>query len=207
MSIGKRIRESRKNCGMTLEEVAARVGVSRQTMSRYETGAIGNIPSDSIEAVAAALGVTPGYLMGWEPDKMAMPDNILPMPELYSVPRVGAIACGTPILAEENIETYDQIPAFVQCDFTLLCKGDSMINARIFDGDIVCIRQQPEVENGEIAAVLIGEEATLKRVRLQGDSIILWPENPEYEPQVFSGEDMEKVKILGKATHFISAVR
>lgn len=124
------------------------------------------------------------------------------------VPRVGAIACGEPILADQNIEGYDQVPAWTHCDFTLVCKGDSMIGARIFDGDIVCIRSQPEVESGEIAAVQVGEdEATLKRVKIYPDHIVLEPENPNYRPMTFWDEEMAKVKILGKATHFISEVR
>ena len=123
-------------------------------------------------------------------------------------PRLGHVACGQPILAEQNIETYDLVPSDIKCDFTLVCKGDSMINARIFDGDIVCIRQQPQVENGEIAAVMVGnEEATLKRVRLFEDHISLEPENPMHKPLVLWGEDMNKVRIIGKATHFISNVR
>lgn len=134
--------------------------------------------------------------------------NITPMPKTYSVPRLGVIACGEPILAEQNIECYDAVPDYIKCDFTLVCKGDSMINARIFDGDIVCVKQQSIVESGAIAAVLIGDdEATLKRVHLYEDHIVLEPENPMYKPLVFWGEDMNNVRILGKATHFISVVR
>lgn len=137
-------------------------------------------------------------------------DNIIPMPNMRQVPRLGAIACGTPILAEQNIEGYDQVPDWVKCDFTLMCKGDSMINARIHDGDVVCIKSQPEVENGQIAAVLVdGEfdsEATLKRVRFDKDGITLWPENPAYSPSHFWGKDAERVRILGLATHFISKI-
>ena len=114
---------------------------------------------------------------------------------------------GDSLLAQQNIEGYDNVPEYVKCDFTLVCRGDSMINARIFDGDIVCIREQPEVENGEIAAVLIdSEEATLKRVKIFDDHIVLEPENPMYKPLVFWGEEMNSVRILGKATHFISRV-
>lgn len=134
--------------------------------------------------------------------------GLRPMPEFVKRPRLGAIACGAPILAEENIEGYDDVPAWIKCDFTLLCKGDSMINARIFDGDVVCIKMQPTVESGEIAAVMVGDdEATLKRVRLFEDHISLEAENPMYKPLTFWGEDMNQVHIIGKATHFISAVR
>ena len=133
--------------------------------------------------------------------------NIIPMPEMRKIPLVGSIACGEPILAEENIEEYIVMPKEIPADFALTCKGDSMINARIFDGDIVYIRQQPTVENGEIAAVLIDGEATLKRFKRLPDRIILEPENPLYDPLVYRNEEMAKVRILGKAVAFTSAVR
>lgn len=163
-----------------------------------------------LEAIADTFNVNMDTLLGKAtlPSNSPLPSNLRPMLKTHKVPRLGRIACGTPILAEQNIETYDSVPEYVQCDFTLVCKGDSMINARIFDGDIVCIRQQPQVENGEIAAVMVGnEEATLKRVKLFEDHISLEPENPMHKPLVLWGEDMNKVTIIGKATHFISNVR
>ena len=130
------------------------------------------------------------------------------MPSTYKAPRLGRIACGDPILAEENIETYDDVPSYIKCDFTLVCRGDSMINARIYDGDIVCIKAGAEIKSGDIAAVLVdGDEATLKRVRLFDDHIILEPENPNYRPLSFWEEEMNRVRLIGKATHFISTVR
>ena len=137
--------------------------------------------------------------------------NVSPMPGTRQVPRLGAIACGEPILTEQNIEGYDLVPNYVKCDFTLVCKGKSMTGARIYDGDVVCIRQQPEVENGQIAAVLINdgehEGATLKRVRYTGGGIALMPENSDFEPMFFTGDDVNKVQILGLATHFISVIK
>ena len=132
------------------------------------------------------------------------PDNILPMPATYTVPLLGTIACGEPILAAENIEDNVEVPEHIHADFALRCKGDSMINARIHDGDIVYIRQQPAVNNGEIAAVLIGDEATLKRVYVYEDHVVLQPENPAYEPLVYFKDAMQAVRILGKAVGFTS---
>ena len=123
------------------------------------------------------------------------------------IPLIGTIACGEPLLAVENIEGEVDVPEHIRADFALRCKGDSMINARIFDGDIVYIRQQPAVENGQIAAVLIGDEATLKRVRLFEDHISLEPENPMYRPIVYWNGDMISVRILGLAVAFTSMVR
>ena len=136
-----------------------------------------------------------------------IPRNIISLPIMNKVPLIGSFACGSPILAEEHIEDYVDIAAHIHADFALTCKGDSMINARIFDGDIVYIRQQETVDNGQIAAVLIDGEATLKRVRLFDDHISLEPENPQYRPLVYWGEEMNTVRILGKAVAFTSAIR
>ena len=133
--------------------------------------------------------------------------NILPLPKFKKIPLLGSIACGEPILASQNIDEYIKCPENVQADFCLRCKGDSMIGARIQDGDIVYIRIQPDVENGEIAAVLIGDEATLKRIYKKGDSVILQPENPVYEPLIFVREEINQIRILGKAVCFLSKVR
>lgn len=133
--------------------------------------------------------------------------GISSMPAMKKIPLIGSIACGAPILAEEHIEDYVDLPCHVKADFSLTCKGDSMINARIFDGDIVYIRQQDTVESGQIAAVLIDGEATLKRVRLFDDHIVLEPENPMYKPLVYWNEEMNTVRILGKAVAFTSAIR
>lgn len=130
------------------------------------------------------------------------------IPHTNKKPRLGAIACGEPILAEENIEDYDDVPDDMKCDFTLLCEGDSMINARIYDGDIVYIREQPQVENGEIDACLVDGEfetkATLKRFYKYDDKIILQAENPKYPPFVYVNEEMNRVRVIGKAVGFTS---
>lgn len=193
---------------MQLSDIA---GVSFQAVSQWENGK--KSPGlDSVIKICNYFNFDINAFVDAEKDYEdsivpRMPDNITPMPKTHKVPRLGVIACGEPILAEQNIECYDAVPDYIKCDFTLVCKGDSMINARIYDGDIVCIRRQPVVENGEIAAVLIDDEATLKRVYIYADKIILQPENPAYPPFVYIGEEMNNVRILGKATHFISAVR
>lgn len=138
-----------------------------------------------------------------------LPDNIIPMPVMNTVPLLGVIACGDPILAEENLDGAVSVPEHVTADFALRCKGDSMINARIHDGDIVYIRQQDSVDNGQIAAVLIGDEATLKRVNYNAASktLILSPANDAYAPFVFVGDELDRVRILGRAVAFTSAIR
>lgn len=134
-------------------------------------------------------------------------DNIIPLPKTKKIPLLGTIACGEPILATENIDKYIEMPESVGGTFALKCKGDSMINAHIFDGDVVYIREQPDVENGEIAAVLIGDEATLKRVYKYPSKVVLRPENPLYNDITYTEEEMNDVRILGKAVAHLSAVR
>ncbi|MBQ8360263.1 MAG: helix-turn-helix domain-containing protein [Oscillospiraceae bacterium] len=208
MTIGDRIKQRRLEIGLSVDQLAEKIGKNRATVYRYESKEIEKFPIDILSPLAEALHTTPAYLMGWEDSSNGtLPDNIIPMPETRKIPLVGSIACGKPILAEENIEEYVSIPKELGGDFALTCRGDSMINARIYDGDIVYIRQQDTVENGEIAAVLIDTDATLKRVRILPDRIILEPENPMYDPLVYRGEDMNTVRILGKAVAFTSAVR
>lgn len=207
MSLGQNIRFYRERMGWSQEELAKRLGYKdRSTIAKIESN-VNDITQSKIVAIAEVLQTTPAALMGWGPTMPTIPDNIIPMPEMRKIPLLGAIACGAPILAEEHIEEYIDIPKHIVADFALTCKGDSMINARIFDGDIVYIHQQETVENGEIAAVLIDGEATLKRVRLFDDHISLEPENPQYRPLVFWGEEMNAIHILGKAVAFTSAVR
>lgn len=207
-SIGDRIKQRRLEIGLSVDQVAEKIGKNRATVYRYESSEIEKFPIDILEPLADALRTTPAYLMGWADEEQdVLPSNLMPMPEMRKIPLVGTIACGEPILAEENIEEYISIPKHIKADFALTCKGDSMINARIWDGDTVYIKQQDTVENGEIAAVLIDNEATLKRVRLFDDHIILEPENPMYKPLVYWHEEMNKVRILGKAVAFTSAVR
>ena len=206
MTVGDKIKMHRKRLGLTQDEFGLRLGVKKNAVSKWECGRVYDIPSSKIKIMAEMFGVKPSYLI--DDDAEVLPPNVLPMPTLVSRPRLGSIACGEPILAEQNIEGYDQIPDFVKCDFTLLCKGDSMIGARIHDGDIVCIKQQPEVENGQIAAVLVdGDEATLKRFYFENGTVTLQAENPAYPPKVFTGDDVNNVRVLGLATHFVSKVR
>lgn len=208
MEIKDILKNRRNELGLTQLDVANAVGVSEATVSRWESGDIANMKRSRIASLASVLKMSPSIIMGWNEEHEAhMPSNIIPMPAMRKVPLVGSIACGTPILAEENLDGTVEAPDHVRADFALRCKGDSMINARIFDGDIVYIRQQESVEHGEIAAVLIGDEATLKRVYIYDDCISLEAENPQYKPMVYRGEEMNNIRILGKAVAFTSVIR
>lgn len=191
---------------MTQQELAEKVGFkTASAVNKIELG-LRDINQTKIRAFANALGVTPGELMGDSKSNTLIP-NIIPLPKTKMVPLVGTIACGEPILANENIEEMVPMPEHINADFALRCKGDSMINARILDNDIVYIRQQETVENGEIAAVLIDNEATLKRFYRYGDTVVLRAENPNYKEFEYKKEQLNEIKILGKAVHFLSVVQ
>lgn len=210
--LGKRLKSCRERANESLELIGELVGVHKTTVMRWENGETKKIGLDTIDRLASHFGVSSAWLAGkdvpmYRPGFEGMPDNIIPLPQTKKVPLLGAIACGEPILAVENINKYVEMPETVHGTFALKCKGDSMINARIFDGDIVYIREQPDVENGEIAAVLIGDEATLKRVYKTPSKVVLRPENPMYDDMTYSKEELNQIRILGKAVAFLSAVR
>ena len=201
----------RKEKGLTLEELAEAVGTSRQTIHRYENGTITNIPPEKVVMLARALDTSPAKLMGWEENSTfnnnVSAENILPI-TAKRLPILGEIACGEPILANEEHESFATVDGELDADFCLRAKGDSMTGARIFDGDIVFIRSQDSVDNGEIAAVIIGDEATLKRVYYypSDEKLILSAENPKYAPLVYVGEELNQIKIIGKAVAFQSRI-
>ena len=210
-NMAQKIKELRQKKGMTLEQVAQIVGVGKSTVRKWETGMIANMRRDKIDLLAKAFGVKPSYLMGWEDSSTI---DIFSIPGISPInkkklPLLGNIACGEPIFANEEFGEYIEVEGGITADFCLRAQGDSMINARIYDGDIVLVKKQSSVENGEIAVVLIGDEATLKRVFYypEKQKLVLSPENPKYEPFVYIGEELNEIKILGKAVVFQSIVR
>ena len=207
MTIYERIKFLREKAGMSQQELAEKVGFkTASAVNKIELG-LRDINQSRVKAFAAALNTSPAYLLGCDDENGIYVSNIIPLPRTKRVPLIGTIACGQPTLAEENIESYLSVDENISVDFALRCKGDSMINARIFDGDIVYIRQQPDVEDGEIAAVLIGDEATLKKVHKFHNKIVLSPCNPMYDDLVYTDEQLNEIRILGKAIMFASFVR
>lgn len=208
MNIGERIRNRREELGLTQEELAKKLGYkSRSFVNKVETSR--ELSNKKVRLYAGALDTTPAYLMGWtseEKDKIV--SNIFPI-TTHELPVLGEIACGVPKFANEDRGSYVDAGTDVKADFCLKAKGDSMINARIHDGDVVFIRKQDIVENGEIAAVAIDDEATLKRFYRDEETgtITLVAENPAYVPMVFTAENQKNVYILGKAIAFQSDVR
>lgn len=203
--IGERIRERREQLGLSQDDLAKLMGYkSRSTINKIESG-VNDITQSKVVAFAKALETTPAYLMGWEtagppPIDLSKIKNIEPYRPTRSIPVLGRVAAGMPLYAEENIEGY------VHCDFNdshkyfaLRVSGDSMTAAGIGDGDMVVVREQPEVENGQMAVVLVnGNGATVKNYRREGDTVILSPQsfNPEHHPQFYNLKDVP-VRIVG----------
>lgn len=212
-SIGERIKKLREDLSITQGELAEKAGyTSHSSIAKIESGAI-DLPQSKIELIASALNTTPAYLMGWKDDpriseRSMQFDNIFPI-QTQRIPMLGDIACGKPIFANEERESYVQAGINIKADFCLTARGDSMIGARIHDGDIVFCRSQSIVDNGEIAAVIIGEEATLKRVYYYPEKkkLVLQAENPKYEPYVYIGSELDEITILGKAIAFQSDIK
>lgn len=216
MKLQEIVKQFRNEHCLTIDQFATSCGLSKGYISMIENGRNPNtgrpiVPGmDSLSKLSIGLGLSVDELVAMLDDNQRislLPDNIIPMPNMRKIPLLGTIACGEPILAVENIDGDVDIPDHIHADFALRCKGDSMINARIFDGDIVYIRQQPDVENSEIAAVLIGDEATLKRVYKAENQVTLMPANDTYPPMVYTGSQLDDIRILGKAVAFSSVIR
>lgn len=206
----------RKRNGLSQQELADKTGLTRSAIGMYETGK--REPDfETLESIADFFNVNIDTLLGksgTSPPAAVLPANLLPLPsnviplsKMKKVPLVGQIACGTPILAEQNITDYIDLPSHIRADYALTCKGDSMINLGIQDGDIVYIRQQENVENGQVAAVMVGdEEATLKRFYYEDNVVQLIAENTTIPPKVFIGEAINRIHVVGLAVAYTHVI-
>ena len=187
------LKQRRKELGLTLAQIADAMGVAEATVQRWESGNIKSIRHEKISKLAEILMVSPSALMGWEQSE-SLPANIIPMPEMRKIPLLGTIACGAPVFADEHMDGEVDIPSNIHADFALVCKGDSMINAGIFDGDQVLVKQQSTAENGDMVVALIDDSATVKTFYKENGYFRLQPENDTMEPII-----LNEVTILGKA--------
>ena len=205
MDVKDIIKSKRLEKELTMKELADLVGVSEATVSRWESGEIANMRRSGIVALSKALSIQPSLLIDGTESEI---ENIYPI-TTKTFPLLGSVSCGEPIYADENQETYIEAGTNINADFCLKAQGDSMVGARIQDGDIVFIRQQDFVDNGRIAAVIVGDEATLKRIEYyrERNTLLLKSENPDYPTQIYTNSELDQVKILGQAVAFQSDVK
>lgn len=209
LELYKNIKRRRQQLKMTQTDLALKMGYADKSMiAKIEKGNV-DLPQSKILAFANALETTPGELMGWDYETEATEtvDNIYKLDKI-KLPMLGKVACGEPIFADEDRESYIMVGTDIGADFCLQCQGDSMINARIHDGDIVFVKKADIVENGEIAVVIIDDEATLKRFFYYREQnlVILKPENPKYQDIILTGEQLNQVRVIGRAVAFQSDV-
>lgn len=208
MTIGDRIRSRRLKLGLSVDEVASRIGKNRATVYRYESSDIEDLPTSVLEPLAKALSTTPAYLMGWKEQTNAAQPEFVPVEynPTHKIPVLGRISAGLPLYAEQNIEGY----VYTELNggneyFGLRVEGDSMNAAGILQGDIIVVRQQEEVEDGEIAVVMVGsDDATVKRFHQDGNTIVLSPQsyNPIHQAQIYNLEETS-VRVIGKIVQSI----
>ncbi len=200
-NVKKRLLKAFEEANLSYRELEEKTGLSRMTIQRYITGDVKKIPLNKLEVLAKGLGTTAEYILGWDDT----PADVYPIKKKqFKV--LGEIACGQPIFANEDHETYINASSDIDADFCLVAKGDSMKDARINDGDVVFIKATSIVDNGSIAAVVIDDEATLKRWYFYPNEkkLILNPANPRYEPLVFMGKELNNIRCIGKAVCFMS---
>lgn len=189
--------------GITVSQMCDEIGMSRSNMSALKNGRISTLGQNALMKISEYFGIGVDELLG----KKA-PRNVLPI-ELKSFPVLGKIACGQPIYAEQNIEAYVPASSGIKADFCVIASGDSMVKAGIEDGDLVFIRIQDIVDDGQIAAVCIGDEATLKRwyYTPEENKLILVSENPAYKPMMFVGDELDEIRCLGLAVNILKTVK
>lgn len=209
MTTGQIIKKLREDKGLTQEQLADLMGYAhKSSINKIEMGK-NDLPQSKLIEFAKVFGVSPAELLNTDDTNFLFEiENLFPI-ETKKFPLLGEIACGEPIVANEEFELYIEAGASIKADFCLRARGDSMIGARIYDGDIVFIRKQEVVENGEIAAVIIDDEATLKRIHFDRESqeLLLFAENPNYKTMRFIGEELDHIHIIGKAVAFQSDIK
>lgn len=206
IEIGNIIRNRREALNLTQLQIAEYVGVTKSAISRWETGELKNIGGSKIKKLSEILKISPTVIVRGDEPENKEPENVIPY-KTKKIPMLGITAAGEPLLvADQYCEYYVEVDENINVDYCLKIKGDSMIDARIQDGDIVFFHQQPIVENGEIAVIAIDGEVTLKRFYKTDEGVILKPENSNYQPMFYTEEDFKEIRVLGKAIFFQSNI-
>lgn len=211
---GPNLKKLREDAHLSQEQLADAIGVSKSTIGMYEQGKRMPNTNTILKDIASYFGVSIDYLVGFQSDLGSLSEEdfsrfgIRPIGR-RRIPMLGKIACGEPIMCDEEYETFVEIGGNIDADFCVIAQGDSMINARILDGDIVFVRKQEMVENGEIAVVIVNDnEVTLKRFFYYPElnQVVLQSENPAYRPMIYMNEELSHIRVLGKAVAFTSSV-
>ena len=211
---GANLKKLREDSHLSQEQLADAIGVSKSTIGMYEQGKRMPNTNTILKDIATYFGVSIDYLVGFHQGAEVLTDEDFARFSLRPIsrrriPMLGKITCGEPIMCEEEYETFADSGANIDADFCVIAQGDSMINARIMDGDIVFVRKQEMVENGEIAVVIVNDnEVTLKRFFYYPElnQVVLQPENPAFRPMVYMNEELSHIRVLGKAVAFTSSV-
>ena len=207
MTLGDLIKKYRTENGYSMDDFSSKSGLSKAYISMLERNrnSVNGKPVtpslETIKAVSSAINIDFNdviAMLDGDQEVSLIPPGFDPLPDMVEIPLVGHIACGEPITAEENLEGYVSAPAMWHATFALLCRGDSM-EPTICDGDLAAIKKDVQIENGQIVAVRIGDEATLKRVYIHKDYIELRPENPAYTSIILRKEEISEVAIEGRA--------
>lgn len=210
---GANLKKLRESAGLSQEQLGELIGVSKSTIGMYEQGKRMPNTNTILKDIASYFGVTIDYLVGFDQVENNIEDDLsrFGTRPIYrkKIPMLGKISCGEPIMCDEAYETFVDAGADINADFCVIAQGDSMINARILNGDIVFVRKQEMVENGEIAAVIVNDnEVTLKRFFYYPElnQVVLQPENPSFRPMIYMNEELAHIRVLGKAVAFTSSV-
>ena len=188
---------------MTYGDLATKTGIAKSAIQRYATGETKKIPLPRLEALADALGVSAAYLMGWDepsPDQRPLPAGLMPVHK-RRIPILGHVAAGVPIMAEREYEEYEDDTYGLSCDYVLRVEGDSM-EPRVTNGDIVYVRQQPDVDDGQIAVVGVDDSVTLKVVYHLPNGLQLVSLNPKYKPMIYTQANTDSLAIIGLAVAY-----
>jgi len=200
MNISERIAKRRSELDLKLDDIAKATGVARSTAGKWVNGNIKDMRIDKLENLANVLETSIDWLLGLNED-YSLYDNAEKLP----IPKEVEVICDTVKGRVMNICA--KLPGYMNADFAVRFKGDSMINARIFDGDLVFVSVQSKIDNGDICAIIIDNEAVIRRVYKYPNRIELRPENPLFPVMNYEGEDIDKIRIIGKATAFFSSIR
>lgn len=204
MNLYNRIVSLCEKAGVAPSRMCKDVGISRSTMTELKSGRYAGLQQKTLAKIADYFSVTVDYLIGSDD----LPSNVKSV-KLKKLPMLGHIACGEPVYTDQEYNAYVSVDDDIDADFCLTCEGDSMIGAGIIDGDVILLKAMPLVPNGKIAAVQVGDEATLKKWEYypEKNMLILTPYNPKYRTQVYQGEELNSIRCLGLAVDLVRRIK